>query len=211
MELETLCWPLSIWGLPSSAWELWPESKERTHFGPFSAFHVRFTWLTIRIFIKDRPSVPKGCGAGVAENKIYFIPNNFPHFLEWACVVFIYSYKIYDYVQRRQMHILLLTKNHCFYLVVPISGPFSTHFVLYAWGLAARSSLWPQLATTPTATFRWRLFILSFYRYENRSSERLSNLSEVTQQWGGGGPDIWVHALKHPPVLLCPCKHNIAN
>lgn len=93
------------------------------------------------------------------------------------------------------MHILLLTKNHCFYLVVPTSGPFSTHFVLYAWGLAARSSSWPQLATTPTATFRWRLFILSFYRYENSSSERLSNLSEVTQQWGGGGPDIWVHAL----------------
>ena len=139
--------------------------------------------------------------------KIYFISNNFPHFLEWACVVFIYSYKIYDYVQRKQMHILLLTKNHCFYLVVPISGPFLTHFVLYAWGLAARSSSWPQLATTPTATLRWRLFILSFYRYENRSSERLSNLSEVTQQWGVEG--LTSESMPLNILLYCSILVNI--
>ena len=105
------------------------------------------------------------------------------------------------------MHILLLTKNHCSYFLVTISGSFLTHFSLYARRLVAHSFSWLQLA--PTAASRWGLFILSFYKYGSRSSERLSNLSEATQQSGAWGSDIRVHALKHPSILFHPWKHNI--
>lgn len=57
--------------------------KERTLFVHFSACYVGLTWLMTRICINDLPSLAWGYGAGVVENKIYFLLNNLPYFLNF--------------------------------------------------------------------------------------------------------------------------------
>ena len=77
--------------------------KERTLFVHFSACYVGLTWLMTRICINDLPSLAWGYGAGVVENKIYFLLNNFPHFLnflQWHVYFLIYLYEIYVYVRK---------------------------------------------------------------------------------------------------------------
>lgn len=106
------------------------------------------------------------------------------------------------------MHILLLTKNHCSYFVVTISGSFLTHFSLYARRLVA---LFFVTSVSPNSSFEMRAFHIVFLQIWQQK------LREVKQLvWGHTavrGLRVWHQSpcLKHPSILLHPWKHNIAK
>lgn len=156
---------------------------------------------------------------GVIEHKIFFSPNNVPHFLnllQWTCVVFMYLYKMYVYVKRFQMHTLLNQE-----LPFPsCRAYFSTSFLGNAWGLAVFFSSWPQLALL-TALRWWLLYCLSprplpppsYCLFTDEKAEAQRGESTCprshSNEGEGCGSNTWVHALKHSAVHLW--KYNVTK
>ena len=63
----------------------------------------------------------------------------------------------------------------------------------------------------PNSNFKMKAFHIVFLQIWKQKLREVKQLVWGHTAMGGWGSDIWVHALKHPPVLLHPCKHNTAK
>lgn len=115
-------------------------------------------------------------------------------------MLFSYICTEYGYV-KKSSYTLSSQKRIRSHLVTHIFRPMCTH-LLHNKGSRACCTPFVTISALPTAV-RYDL------RDEKTHSERLSNLSEVTQ--GGNRSDTWVLALKYLAILLHPWKHNIAK